>query len=122
MTPALGVSCRRISLAVVVLPEPESPMTPRVSPGSTVKSTPSTALTHARRRRGNTPTTLGKYLASFSACSSGAMQRLAFNFLLAHDLVRKPVPTFRDHALSAARRASIARSSRRQSALHRAPP
>src|ERR1043166_2771271 len=74
MTPALGVSCSRISLAVVVLPQPDSPMTPRVSPDSMVKSTPSTALTHATRR-GNRPLTLGKYFASPSACSSGAMQR-----------------------------------------------
>src|SRR5947209_14405959 len=49
-------------------------MTPSVSPGSTVKSTPSTALTQATRR-GKTPLTLGKYLARPSASSSGGMRR-----------------------------------------------
>src|SRR6516225_5435907 len=74
MLPALGVSCSRISLAVVVLPQPDSPMTPSVSPGSTVKSTPSTALTQRTlRRRGKTPPALGKYLARCSASSSGGM-------------------------------------------------
>src|SRR5262249_56675124 len=44
--------------------------------GSTVKSTPSTALTQATRRHGKTPLTLGKCLARPSASSSGGMGRL----------------------------------------------
>src|SRR5262245_56865901 len=49
-------------------------MTPSVSPRSTAKSTPSTALIQATLRRGKTPATLGKCLARPSASSSGGMQ------------------------------------------------
>src|SRR5438094_9623617 len=58
IVPAVGVSWSRISLEVVVLPHPDSPMRPSVSPAWTVKSTPSTAFTHfvtppsSRRRAG----------------------------------------------------------------------
>src|SRR5438552_2546658 len=45
IVPAVGVSCSRISLDVVVLPQPDSPMSPSVSPAWMVKSTPSTAFT-----------------------------------------------------------------------------
>src|SRR5437870_4329868 len=50
IAPAVGVSCSRISLEVVVLPHPDSPMRPSVSPASMAKSTPSTAFTHAPPR------------------------------------------------------------------------
>src|SRR5262245_46390203 len=43
--PAVGVSCRRISLEVVVFPHPDSPMSPSVSPAWIAKSMSSTALT-----------------------------------------------------------------------------
>ena len=41
-------SNRRIDRAVMVLPQPDSPTTPRVSPASTWKVTPSTARTTPR--------------------------------------------------------------------------
>src|SRR5215510_11209028 len=43
--PAVGVSCRRISLEVVVFPHPDSPMSPSVSPAWIAKSMSSTAFT-----------------------------------------------------------------------------
>src|SRR5215813_6864634 len=45
MVPALGVSCLRISLEVVVFPHPDSPISPSVSPARIAKSMPSTAFT-----------------------------------------------------------------------------
>src|SRR5438876_3980149 len=45
IVPAVGRSWSRISLAVVVLPHPDSPMSPSVSPAWMAKSTPSTAFT-----------------------------------------------------------------------------
>src|SRR5437762_13532135 len=71
IVPAVGLSCSRISFEVVVLPQPDSPITPRVSPASTAKSMPSTALTQPTRRRGNAEVTTGKYLATASTSSSG---------------------------------------------------
>ena len=48
------------------------------------------------------------------------LQPLRRSILLAHDLIRKPVPTFRDHALS--RRHSAARARDRRRCDSRAPP
>src|SRR5437867_3410901 len=45
IVPAVGCSIFKISLAVVVLPHPDSPMSPRVSPAWMAKCTPSTAFT-----------------------------------------------------------------------------
>src|SRR5213596_3364263 len=45
IVPAVGCSIFKISLAVVVLPHPDSPMSPSVSPAWMAKSTPSTAFT-----------------------------------------------------------------------------
>src|ERR1051325_10208145 len=59
IVPAVGVSCSRISLEVVVLPQPDSPMRPSVSPSWMTKSTPSTALTHAPVRP-SSPRRVGK--------------------------------------------------------------
>jgi len=42
---ALGASRRTIAWQVVVLPHPDSPTRPKVSPASTEKLTPSTAFT-----------------------------------------------------------------------------
>ena len=42
---APGASRRTIEWQVVVFPQPDSPTSPNVSPGSTVKLTPSTAFT-----------------------------------------------------------------------------
>ena len=43
-------SSPRIDIAVIVFPQPDSPTTPTVSPGSTVKLTSSTTVTVRRRR------------------------------------------------------------------------
>src|SRR5919198_3197033 len=53
IVPAVGVSVFKMSFAVVVLPQPDSPMSPSVSPAWMAKSTPSTALTHAPVRLSN---------------------------------------------------------------------
>src|SRR5262245_39471373 len=50
-----------MTLAVVVLPQPDSPMIPRVSPRFTVKSTPSTAFTQAGFRFRRRPCLTPKY-------------------------------------------------------------
>src|SRR5437763_2301338 len=71
MAPLVGPSCNRISFEVVVLPQPDSPITPRVSPGSTAKSMPSTALTQPIWRRGNSAIVTGKCLVSPSTSNSG---------------------------------------------------
>src|SRR5436190_20069817 len=71
MAPLVGPSCNRISFEVVVLPQPDSPITPSVSPGSTAKSMPSTALTQPIWRRGNNAIVTGKCLVSPSTSNSG---------------------------------------------------
>src|SRR6266852_3386667 len=48
MVPLVTSSAARTSFAVVVLPQPDSPTRPRVSPRLTVKLMPSTALTQPR--------------------------------------------------------------------------
>src|SRR6266545_1684554 len=78
IAPAVGVSCSRISLEVVVLPQPDSPMTPRVSPVSTAKSMPSTALTQPIRRRGKTAVVTGKCLVRSSTSNSGGDMKVLF--------------------------------------------
>src|SRR5215469_18208001 len=72
MVPAVGGSCSRISLDVVVLPQPDSPIRPSVSPAAIVMSTPSTALTQPVLRRSSTPVLTGKYFCRFCSSSSGA--------------------------------------------------
>jgi hypothetical protein len=42
--PDVGLICPRMLLKRVVLPEPFGPITPTISPGPTLKLTPSTAL------------------------------------------------------------------------------
>src|SRR5438094_5758330 len=79
--PAVGVSGSRISLEVVVLPQPDSPMTPRVSRASTAKSIPSTALTQPIRRRGKTAVVTGKCLVSPSTSNSGGDMKVLFGWL-----------------------------------------
>src|SRR5207253_6682317 len=72
IVPAVGGSCSRISFDVVVLPHPDSPISPNVSPGQTAKSTPSTALTQPSLRRNSVPVLTGKYFWRFSSSSNGA--------------------------------------------------
>lgn len=58
---------------VVVLPEPLSPTSPMVSPGRTLKVTPSTALTWATTFL-NSPFLMGKYcLRSLTSSNGGGL-------------------------------------------------
>ncbi len=66
IVPDVGSSSRRISRAVVDLPQPDSPTIPSVSPRRTVSVTSSTACTSALPRA-NTPCLTGK---RFVRCSS----------------------------------------------------
>src|SRR5918999_6114565 len=72
IVPALGSSCRSTRRAVVVLPQPDSPISPNVSPGCTAKSTPSTAFTQAVFRP-SSPCRMGKYFCKPSTSSSGVL-------------------------------------------------
>src|ERR1700674_10277 len=91
MAPAVGVSCSRISFEVVVLPHPDSPMTPRVSPAATAKSMPSTALTQATFLRGKTAVVTGKCLVRPSISNSGGMH-VPWDFLCRAALLRFGAP------------------------------
>src|SRR5215510_13179812 len=92
--PAVGFSCKRISFEVVVLPQPDSPIRPRVSPALTKKSTPSTARTHAgappkRRRTGKClvrprTSTTGEGIVQEPAARDVAVAVLELARLLAH--------------------------------------
>src|SRR5215469_16500627 len=73
MAPSVGFSCKRISFDVVVLPQPDSPMTPSVSPAPIAKLMPSTAFTQAIFLRGNNPTVTGKCLTRPSSSSRGGI-------------------------------------------------
>src|SRR5207302_2994129 len=91
IVPAVGVSWSRISLEVVVLPHPDSPMRPSVSPACTVMSTPSTAFTHVAAPP-NSRRRAGKYFLSARTSRTG------------EDIVQEPAP--RDTAVA---RAKVAR-------------
>src|SRR6185503_1177584 len=66
LPPGWGTS-RSSDRLVIVLPEPDSPTIPRVSPGATEKLTPSTALTTPRRVK--------KWVRRSSTSSRGGCQR-----------------------------------------------
>src|SRR5712691_2847655 len=72
MVPAVGASAARMSFAVVVLPQPDSPTRPRVSPVLIVKLTPSTALTQPRLLPRREPPT-GKYFLRPRTSSNGSL-------------------------------------------------
>jgi len=52
--------------------------------------------------------------ANCSGVTTGSSARCAGQIQVAHDLVRKPVPTFRDHALCSSARRTIARTRSRR--------
>ena len=60
-----------MALPVVVLPQPLSPTSPRVSPWLMVKETLSTAFTSATLRWKMIPDVTGKYIFRFFTSSSG---------------------------------------------------
>src|SRR4029453_6002181 len=57
------------SLANVVLPDPDSPTIPSVSPSATCTCTPSTAFIQLRSLAAKTPLVTGKYFLSPIPCS-----------------------------------------------------
>ena len=69
--PAVASISRSMSLPSVVLPQPLSPTTPKVSPRPIVRSTPSTALTWACTRPQN-PSRTGKYFLRPLTSTKGA--------------------------------------------------
>src|SRR6266446_7007797 len=90
IAPAVGVSCSRISFDVVVLPHPDSPISPSVSPGQIAKSTPSTAFTQPIWRRSSIPVLTGKYFWRFSSSSNGAGIFL-LRLLIQEPALRRPI-------------------------------
>src|SRR5215469_328891 len=90
IAPPVGVSCSKINLEVVVLPQPDSPISPSVSPGQTAKSTPSTALTQPSLRRSSVPVLTGKYFWTLCSSSSGADIFLLW-LLVGEPALRRPV-------------------------------
>src|SRR5262249_51403548 len=72
MVPAVGSSAARMSSEVVVLPQPDSPTRPRVSPVLIVRLTPSTALTQPRCRPRSEPPT-AKYFLRSRTSSNGSV-------------------------------------------------
>src|SRR5262245_23316304 len=74
MVPAVGSSAASTSLEVVVLPHPDSPTSPSVSPDSMAKLIPSTALTTPRERPKSEPPT-GKCLRRSRTSRSGLSTR-----------------------------------------------
>src|SRR5215469_9985579 len=71
ISPAVGRSSRRMQRPVVVLPQPLSPTSPKVSPRRTVKSMPSTAFTSPTFRLTTTPSVTGKCICSPLTSRSG---------------------------------------------------
>src|SRR5262245_221131 len=72
IVPALGSSAARISLEVVVLPQPDSPTRPSVSPALMVKLMPSTAFTQPRTLPSRRPPT-GKCFLRSRTSSNGSL-------------------------------------------------
>src|SRR5690348_7852358 len=88
MRPLVGRSRCRMQRPVVVLPQPDSPTRPSVSPRRTVKLTPSTAFT-AAAGAANMPPPTGKCLTRFSTSSSASLMR-GFHRLRLAELGRYP--------------------------------
>jgi hypothetical protein len=70
--PPVGSSSRMMHRAIVDLPQPDSPTTPRVSPRLTVKVTPSTAFTEAICFWKMIPRVTGKCFSRFSTTRSSS--------------------------------------------------
>src|SRR4029077_15580707 len=75
--PAVGASAASTSFDVVVLPHPDSPTSPSVSPALIVKLIPSTALTSARRAPKSEPP-IGKCFWRSRTARSGSVTRRSF--------------------------------------------
>src|SRR4029434_10089502 len=77
MAPAVGSSAARMSLEVVVLPQPDSPTRPSVSPALMVKLMPSTAFTQPRTLP-NRRLATGKCFLRSRTSSNGSLTRKLF--------------------------------------------
>src|SRR5690242_20738278 len=77
ISPAVGFSSRRMQRPDVVLPQPLSPTSPKVSPRRTVKSIPSTAFTSPTLRCVMIPSVTGKYICSPLTSSRGLISVVA---------------------------------------------
>src|SRR5664279_3498432 len=73
--PPVGSSSRVTTRPIVDLPQPLSPTTPRVSPGRTLKLTPSTAFTAPTVFWNRMPRLTGKCFSSFSTSRIGSAPR-----------------------------------------------
>src|SRR5215471_5438897 len=76
MTPAVGSSAARMSLEVVVLPQPDSPTKPSVSPALMVKLMPSTAFTQPRTLPNRRLATGKCFLRSRTSSNSSLTRKL----------------------------------------------
>src|SRR5437867_4486930 len=97
----------RIVLPRVDFPQPLSPTRPKVSPGCTVKSTPSTALSQPVTRLGK-PRVMGKCFDRFLTSSMASMFVLAGEEVTTHPMLGKnfcsqrlDLPTHRQCELTA---------------------
>jgi len=70
--PSVGSSSFMMQRAIVDLPQPDSPTTPRVSPSRSVNETPSTAFTEATSFWKTMPRVTGKCFFRFSTTSSSS--------------------------------------------------
>src|SRR5438445_7066708 len=77
MAPAVGASAASTSFDVVVLPHPDSPTSPSVSPALIVKLIPSPAWTRARRAPKSEPP-IGKCFWRSRTARSGSVTRRSF--------------------------------------------
>src|SRR6516162_2063820 len=77
ISPAVGRSSRRMHLPVVVLPQPLSPTSPKVSPRRTEKLIPSTAFTSPILRLMTIPSVTGKCICNPLTSRSGLVSIVA---------------------------------------------
>src|SRR6185436_18555810 len=73
IVPPLGSVSRTRQRPRLVLPQPDSPTSPTVSPSSTSRLTPSIALTYSRPRR-SSPLWTGKYFFKLRISSSAILR------------------------------------------------
>jgi hypothetical protein len=81
ISPDVGSIRRRIARPVVVLPQPDSPTTPSVSPRATSKDTSFTAFT-APTCRDRTPFLIGNSFRRFRTDTSGSIAFMRRRLLL----------------------------------------
>src|SRR5687767_10387469 len=114
ISPDVGSMSLRIVRPVVDLPQPDSPTSPRVSPGMTSNDTSSTAWTRATSRE-SSPPRIGKYFLRFrtlrsgSAMGSSSVEEAGHLVAWPHFLERRRVVEMHGFGQRAARREAAAR-------------